>query len=329
MENELTIILNIKKNKFEFIINKYYNNLELLKNDIVDFIDIKTIKTCDFMETIIEIIDLTQELIGETTTVYENESNVYQLCYIDKENNPNIDESNINMICSYLINEKVYGNCAFINSKISENNTCIFDNSFIDDVVIYLYRKFVHIGIVIENNNHKEFEYLSHPLEYFNCSEKDYENYKFIEFYLLGFELCLFSQENTEKYINKEATRIVGTKKIYGDAILILKNVYEYHSINNILYDKILKICYGSLNNRKLLDSEYNDEQKINNLKVVNNKYCILEQRYKNIKNICNSCNIEFTNNILICTGCYRMRYHDEICQKNDWVNHKKECLYK
>ena len=53
-------------------------------------------------------------------------------------------------------------------------------------------------------------------------------------------------------------------------------------------------------------------------------------QKYLTEKNkkLCDNCNKDILSNKLVCSGCYRMRYHNKDCQKNDWSKHVAECLY-
>ncbi|KAF8991943.1 hypothetical protein BDQ17DRAFT_1188267, partial [Cyathus striatus] len=40
----------------------------------------------------------------------------------------------------------------------------------------------------------------------------------------------------------------------------------------------------------------------------------------------CTQCQSEGNPTLKICTGCRKVRYCSEECQKTDWKRHKKEC---
>lgn len=317
----------IKPNTFEF-----QRNTQTLTQDIVNYIEERTIEVDNMMETIVNEIGLTPELIGESEIVYEDSTHVYQLCYID-EKQKEIKQP-INKIASYLFGDDIYGTAVLINSQITTSNTCAPDNVTLDQFSHILYTKFVHKGIYIdvdENNPVIEYDYHLHPLEYYTRDEKDYLNYKLIETELFGFSFGIFIEVVPgNPKINKRATRIMGKQKVFGRVIICTKTTHEFHDLDLTLFNKILKLSYGSLSNRELLPEEQKDgeKQKDSELPIVMNRYCILEKRYNNYQKKCNNCQKEITQNKLVCTGCYRAIYHDVDCQKNDWSLHKTDCLY-
>ena len=335
---EITIAV-IKPNDFKFIKEQYHNNINKLQEDITPFIEIKTIIFQDMMESIITLIGLTPELIGHTPTCFETSKNIFQLCFVGTENNnsPSTENNNSpsteNNICDFLSGEKVFGNSVFINSLIGPNSTCIPDSITLETITNILYSKFVHKGIYINTDDNEipiEFDYFNHPIEYYNIStENSFENYKIIDINFLEFNLCAIIEINPiDDIINKQITRIYGKQKINGNVILISKNTYEYHDLPLDLYKKIINLSYGSLKSRELTDDEKKDKESENNLPIVMNKYTILENRHINLKNICHCCNTQLTDFGMTCGGCYRVKYHSSECQKNDWNNHKNDCLY-
>lgn len=329
MDESSVTIITILANNFVFDKEKYLTNIDLLKNDILECTQIKTVKFCDMMETIVMDIGLTQDLMGETPIIHENFTNIYQLCMVGTDKNL-ASQDNLNGLVTYILNEKTYGNAVFINSKISENKTCIPDNSTLDDLANILFSKFVHKAICIPMMSSEdiiEYEYLNNPLEYFNCPESEYENYESNEFSLCEFKLCLFSKKQSDQQINKRATCLIGNRKIYGNVVLFMKTDNGFCDIDKMTFDKLLKVSRGPINKRTLTEQETQGGGKLNNLPIVSNKYSILENRYTNCKAICTYCNADLVNK-LICTGCYRVDYHNDICQKKDWDEHKRECLY-
>ena len=284
------------------------------------------------METIAENIGLiknAEKLLGDTVTVHETDTNIYQMCFLINDQETN--ESELNIIGYYLSGEKVYGSCVVINSKIKEDYTCTPDLINCNVLVQILYGKFIHKGIVVNDNGDiTEYDYFSHPLEYLTNDINEYNKYKSLDVEFMGFNLSIHYEMNQPKEakVNAVATRIAGTCKISGKAIIIAKTVHEYIDLSKKLFNKIDKLAFGPLFKRKLSEEETQEGSKINNLPIAINKYCIIEKRFKSYKNTCNYCNKKFDDNKMsICTGCYRAKYHKD-CRLSDWDFHKKECLY-
>lgn len=330
MQEESVTLITILPNNFQFNKEIHISDINLLENDISQYLQIKTIKFSDMMETIVNDIKLTPELLGETPVIHDSATNVYQICFVGTDKHPASNQDNVNNIAAYLTGERVYGAVVFLNSKIGNNGLCSPEHSTVIDLMNILISKFIHKAVFVPSDTTQEiieYSYYGHPLEYFKCDESEYNKYKSSEFELIGFGLCIFVNNDQNEQINKRATCLIGNKKIYGDAIVLLKSPEQYYDIGKELFNKLYKISHGPFKNRILKESEQKHGEKLNNLPIVMNKYCILESRYNNYKNECNYCKNEL-NKELTCTGCYRVKYHDEKCQKDDWDEHGKECLY-
>ena len=301
-----------------------------------EHIEERTIEFEHMMETIINEIGLTPDLVGESPVCYETSTHVYQLCYVEQKKNDvtQVPEPNVNMplnkLASYLFGDNIYGTVVLLTSRVGENNICLPDNVTVNEFSNILYSKFVHKGIFIDTDDTiVEYDYFIHPLEYYTNDEKDYLKYKLVETDFLGFSIALFIETNPEiKKINKRATRIVGKQKIFGKVVMLNKTTHEFNDLDLDLFNKLSKLSYGSMVQRDLLPSEKKDGEKIGDLPVVMNKYWVFERRYNNYQKVCNHCKKEITLKKLVCTGCYRVIYHDVACQKNDWNSHSMECLY-
>jgi hypothetical protein len=329
-ENNEIILGFIKENNFRFDRNIYYNNLSKLNQDIEPLIEFKSIKFTDMMEKIVEFIGLTPELIGHSPTCNETLNNIYQICFIGTENNENNSMAE-NTLASYLVGEKVLGNAVFISSIITKNFTCTPDNANIDTVSNILYSKFIHSALIIKADDAiDEFKYFDHPIEYYKITkEEDFNNYKILEFEYFGFSLCMIIELNPNvPLLNKNITRLYGKEKINGDVILISKSTHEYYDLSIDVYKKMVKLSYGPIKSRDLKEEDTRENEKIEGLPLAINKYIILENRLSKFKKSCNYCNSLFSDEVLICSGCYRLRYHASECQKNDWNTHKSECLH-
>lgn len=324
----------IKPTKFEFP-----NDLSVLDDHII----IKEFTNETLMENIIDEISLTPDIVGDTQTVYETDQNIYQICFVSNATLPsdnlsvNTEQTNnkeeLNTIATYLNGDTVYGPAVLINSAISKTDyLCSSASVTVNELKKIIHSKFIHKGIMIpylENEEIVEYEYQSHPLQYLEPTENTYGKYKLSECTFLGFQLGFFGEINSTN-INKRATRLLGNKKLSGNVVLFNKLPHEFQDIDLELFNKISKLSYGPLKNREPSLSEDKEGEKINGLPVAFNKYCLLNKRYLEYSKKCDCCknNFEKKSEKLVCTGCYRVRYHNKECQKNDWSTHKTECLY-
>lgn len=349
--NDYFNVILIDVNDFMFDIKSYYNNKHQLANDLGKYTKCITVNIQNMMGAIVNEIDLTAELIGHCPIFYETATNIYQVCYKGDDSKikiqNNVTDELENKICSYLVGEKIYGKAVIINSLILPSNTCTTADVTINEMVDILYSKFFHKGICVSANVNDiahviEFDYSSHPLEFYNIKdESEFDNYKILDVEFMGFSLCMVIEIKPKNdVVNKIATRIYGTNKINGDVLIISKSTHEYYDLTHPIFNKINSLSFGHLSSRQLFDfekpknemdnMESNEEQQTGGLPYVTNKYLVLNRRYEKITNICKTCSKPLNASSLTCTGCYRIRYDCQECQKIDWNNgHKNECLYK
>lgn len=303
-------LINITQDYFKDIISPYLEIIQCTKDNI--------------MEKIINAIGLNSESMGDTKYCLETLDYAYQLCTIDyTANNITInDKIEYNAIASYLVMGKgnLGGNIIVVKSKFIEDRTGIQDSiSGIDEICWLLYERMVHTCVQLNvDDTYQIKKFIESPSEFLTVSES--HNYVSLEINYLHFNLLLFVQmEPDVKTINKRATRLSGVYKIYGTCIMLCKTAEnDYINITEELYKKMDATCWGPLALRNL-STEESESKIVNNLDTVINNHYILDTRYKNINN---------TNMKCVCTGCYRMKYESLHEQKQDWENHKKECLY-
>jgi hypothetical protein len=145
-------IVVISPNKFKFDKNCVADQ-EILLTEINELLEIKQVTLDTMMETIVNVINLTPQLMGDTTVCYENQEYVYQLCHMRlKENNMEEDFKYINGISSYLVSgkEEIYGYTVLIKSKISDNFNCI-PSSIINktEIAELLMKRIRHTGVIV------------------------------------------------------------------------------------------------------------------------------------------------------------------------------------
>ena len=321
----------IKPNTFKFNENDLKSlTVDKILVDIKNYINIISLSYHDLMEKIVTTIGLKPELMGDTNICYEDDKNVYQISHLDPKKN-NLPENNINGIASYLpIDDiNIYGNAVLLCSKITNNNTCVNDSLNLSMIANLIYNKIVNTGIKINaDGTITEFNYINDPLVNMSKDEKD--NLRWLECNILKFNLILFVQKNPNpNTLNKKGTRLFGSHRICGDIYVIEKLTdNKFGNLSKTTFIKLLEICYGPLNSRNLEEHENKDGEKIDNLPIVYNRYCLLNDRYKNKIIKCNNCSKEMNNeDFFTCAGCYRVIYDSKECQKEDWKYHKTNCL--
>jgi hypothetical protein len=323
-EPKITILI-IKPNKFLF--NKQNFNKNDFKQYIESYIEVKEILFSEMMELIVTTVGLTADTMADTNICYETATNIYQLCYLSVNNQSGTDEQ-INNISGYLTSEAIFGHCILINSKISENQTCVPDNITLDTFYDILYSKIIHVGILVNSSGDvKEIKFFEDPLE--NCPQESINNFKAVEINFLKFNLIGYIELKPQNnVINKIATRIFGVHRVHGDVLFVHKSSsFEYSDFDQNLFHKIIKLSSSLMEKRDLTDEEKNEsEEKINDLPIVINKYFILENRLNQHVEKCDYCH-QILNQPFVCTGCYRFKYHNKECQINGWSEHKYSCL--
>lgn len=301
-------IAKIKPNTFEL-------KKMLTTDDLDPYIEIKEIYEKDLLTEICETINLTSDKIGDTHIIYENLYNVVQLCYIDYQE----DYPELNMLGSYYANKKIYGSVLILNSIINKEYYCENDNITMTMLVNILNKKVIHVGIYCDPIEIKEYTYSS-PLENEDFC-KNNKKCMVIHFNMFNFYFSAYYNESSINKVNKYASRFIG-KLVYGPVLIVSRaSENEYIDLNKELFMEIIEKCGGELKRRIVENPPY----KNNELQKINNGYCILDQiKYEKSCNYCKN-----MNDIILCSGCYRMYYCNTDCQKKDWKNHCTECSYK
>ena len=311
------------------------------------YVEIRTVTEHTYMETIVTAIESTPEVVASTDTCYEDEKNVYQLCHlpqnaprsvgvsVENETSPRSAEispqDNTNGIASLLTTRSVHvvGPAVFLKEHIEENHTCTPESLDIKDMEDILIKNIIKLGIRIYSSGKMvEFPFIKDPAE--NIMD-DPKNLRWIELSVLNFNFIMFIQSEPSNDINKTATLLKGTHRIYGDVHLVIKSSEgTYGRIDIPTIKKLLHVISVPLKKLKLRENEQIDRKRENeSLPMVMNKHCILKYRYKDHVIRCNNCKNKLFSGICKCKGCFRVIYCSEECLRDDWKEHKKECPYK
>ena len=302
---------------------------EQLTNEIGNVINFQSSSDETMMEQIINVTNMTPELMGDTSLCTEDENYVIQLCHVSPDDNSGLALDN-NGIGSYLVadNRKIYGNIVVMKFKITDDNTCINASLELSDIIDIIYKKFNHAGVFIDvNGNMTEFLFKETPLEYLH--KNLHPNYKSMDVNLFGNMLLMFAEifPNDNK-VNKVATRLAGNCIVNGNIIMATKGSdLLFSNLTKEYLEKLEKLCWGKFSDRKLKGLEIKNREKQDKLPIVMNGYRVVEKRLMEHKKVCYGCDNEIKNVSMVCTGCYRIAYDSIECQKNHWNEHAKECL--
>ena len=203
------------------------------------------------------------------------------------------------------------------------------------DIIKVVRRRFFYSAIVIKDDHMVKYYYQSPKYlitSVFNVAESD--NIQKVSFSHLKYNLVFYFQQDNKKYVNKIATRINGSYRIYGDVIMIHEMEEDLFSDINLHEAKRLNVLsYGRLYDRKLKPEEthlvpdINDPEK--KITPYWSRYIVSNYRMKNWqnnKNKCINCDKEIKN-LIICQKCFRTRYCSGDCQKEFDRYHCSECL--
>jgi hypothetical protein len=314
------------------ILGKDLLSVDAIKAAINEYIVITSITQDSMMELIVDTIKLDSNMMGSTSVCKQDAHKIYQLCHLNMEDNgQKNDADQFNSVASCLTAGavEVYGASVFLVSNILDDGLCSCASVTLDEIADIIYHKLIHKAVKIGTDGViEEFTFITDPLE--GLTDDEISNYQWMEMELLKFNLILFIQVSpVVDVVNKKATLLVGDKVVNGDVLVVSKSAEdEYLDLDNNLITNLLTICVGTLKSRSLTDDEEKDGERINNLTIVQNSYCILNARLKSFTPACSYCDSEFIDSPKVCTGCYRMNYHNEDCQKSGWLTHKSDCLY-
>ena len=233
------------------------NNYKL-NDSIKDLIEIKTITENDLMQTIIDSIKLNPEMMGETSTIYEDHKIIYQFCHLDY-NNPNTqkDDNTLNNLCSYLniLKEKVYGVCVILKFIIDKDYKYINSDIDIEELNDIIYKKENHKGVIIKTDNKiEEFDFKQNYI--FETFGKDkIKDYACVEVRLLKYSFNMYLNKHAKDY-NLYASKI-DKYAIKGDVYIVGKiHDTEFCDITKDIIEKVLDIFFNNIDKYKELGKD-------------------------------------------------------------------------
>jgi hypothetical protein len=306
----------IKENKHKYCqedMNMNKLNLDSLELDIEDYIEFKTVSDPNnMMETVVNILNMTTEHLGETSICYEDENYIYELCYLSNEST---EVKNINFISSKLVDFKrrVIGNSVLIKSRINLDHSATPVDISLADLIYVYQRSHVHTGIMVKtepNNSIEQTNFFFNPIDFLKPEEV--KDFAYVEHEVFGKRILqMFFDKNSKDKLNKICSIIYG-KPIYGKVIIGFRHTsedmreigYHYCDLDKTTFNKLLCILsdgYLKENiNKEIKDEtdalleEIKDQNNLNKMqnqvtqqtpKIFKNFYTALVTQYSSYKN--------------------------------------------
>lgn len=242
--------------------DKIINSNENILNNLFDnFLEFQKTEQNNLMETIATILGENVRYGIYTDTIYETFDLLYQMVYIDvNDNDAKIlckkDEQVLdikNMCCCYLSSEKknIHGKCVLLKFDC-KNKQFNLTNILQTDVYDVLYKKIVHTCVFLEENGDmKNIRFIMSPCEGKDNHEIHYQN--------MGDIYLLIYYTNKSKNINKKISKLCEIQ-ICGDVYVCLYNCGNtFINLDTFIFEKLLTL--KNINNytsyRSLLDGIY------------------------------------------------------------------------
>jgi hypothetical protein len=266
-----------------------YDNLESVFEDFVEFRHVTDIE--DMMVLVGDVLGMRDGVIGDTSTCYETEDCIYQLCHLSS-----LVDTRKNYVGTTLVREtsSVVGAAVLMKIKVDSNKTCTNVDISMKDT-IDLYRKVhKHIGLSIDaNGTVDELQYFFNPIDRLKPNEM--QNMKYFEFLL--FENCVvqmfIEQVPSSEKMNDRAS-IIASAPVCGKVVLgmrirgehVLDSETKYIDFTKDTLEKLTcvrSVSYDEFNipkpDAKAIPTEEQLQQKAQS-KVFKNFFTVLNQAY-------------------------------------------------
>lgn len=264
--------------------------------ELKKYTSIKQVDDKTFMETIVKHLQMDKtenEFMGDTELCYETfDKKIYEFCCVDIT-----EKRGDNMLASHLscLHKKIDGPVVLFGYKVNSIGIPVNISVGYDELKEILINKYIHTGVYIhESGNMIEFTY-HNDLNVFNQQNQKPEliprlgdiaellkSGTYFNFSVYKYNLVVVVPnipENEDGKINKVISLFLNKMIAKGNFIILHKvaqNDYTNFSIN-----ELKQMVY--LYNQKDLKSKDTINEKINNIKVVKNKYMILHNKFKEL----------------------------------------------
>lgn len=252
-----------------------------------------------------------------------------------------------NLGCYFSLNHNVIENSCAILSNIYDmdaDKNVVIGSTTKEDIIRVIKKRYMFSAILIKNDTIEKYYYQNPKYlicEIFGLTESDNINKISVE--LFGYKLTFYSIYDKNNYVNKIATRMNGSFRLYGNVLVIHElddningNIceHEFKRLNVLSYGrKYDRESYKleSMKEEQIMIDE-NGNQSTKEIIPYRGRYVVVEekmQKWKLAKNKCVNCgiNIDKPKKPIICDKCFRVKYCSETCKKEFDRYHYEECI--
>jgi hypothetical protein len=252
-----------------------------IKNSLESLAQLVEVNNDTFMETIINNINHTPTAMANTSIIYQDMYEIYQLCYV--ETNQETDYNLVNWLCTYLYkgNEQLYGNCVIFRIVIGDNDECSNQNITLNNIASLVYAYLLNYGVVVQTDGIcRNMSFIDNPVtELSNMGLGN--NWKYADINIESFALRIFvSDDNTNG--NYLGALLSENKYPFGNIFVTSVNESEKYDVFN--KNLLFMIIYILLNKNSDGDnSKKVGINRVNNKTLINNKYTLLYETYNKL----------------------------------------------
>lgn len=274
-----------------FDIKSNYVNFDLYKEKFSEFIEVIDVDENNFMETVVDKIQLDDKHYGDVRDCYDEPNNIYQVMFrlISQYDNRNNLENNI--LASLLTYEKelIYGNVVLFKTNLPKDSYDMNNKDVtLNDLVKIIMNNIYHTGVYFDNSKIEQIFYnndyeIVDPFNRFKKRTdleqimKD-EKYGFQKKEILKYNMQFIFDSESHDDINDPMSRLI-LGPIRGKG-LISSPSENNNSFYDISREEVIDLLKVSPN-FELTNDELNENNDNDNRKIVKNKYRILNFRLK------------------------------------------------
>lgn len=261
-------------------------NVINLINQIPNYVKLIDVKTPhDMMEQIIEIIGLTPDMMGITTTCFEDNNFIYQMIHLDMAVSSNMA---INSMASTIAYDKirVNGKAVLFKSEMLKNNQCFKPcNINMTDIKNIIESRTRHCGILLNpSGTYEEKLYYIDPIEccesvvyksdnneLIQSNEKNNKKLKTFVKHLMGFQfVVVYDDESIQQ--NNLASKLIDNE-VHGTVFIFIRlGDHDFMNLTHNMFEQITNIME---NNMEDLQKEYEFKYIISQYRKLNELYKI------------------------------------------------------
>lgn len=291
----------IKQNKFKFSDGDMNDNKltdDILENILEDYTEFKNVTDVeDMMVFICDVLKMTDKIFGDTSTCYEDDEYIYQICHLSS-----FTDKQKNYIATKMTNDSssVIGDAVIFKAKINNDKTCTNVDITMKDIINLYRRSHKHIGLVVHpDGKTDEITYFFHPIDSMKSDVAN--NLKYHEFALFGNKVIqIFIELNpTINKLNEKASVLYGMP-IYGKVVIgmrmrgehILDSDTKYIDLDKKTLEKLICVRSDEESSKNITDTkssediikEKESELQSNKNNKITNFYTVLNENYNNYK---------------------------------------------